>query len=132
MCIHINHRDQPTLDFPFFFYFRMNKWYAHMMLHQEKKKLPKDSGRPFSYDNSTNKKNKMAASYKQCFFCVFCIELSLHHRHFVIYRLLKNGANKNQHQESHQRETIQDKFAFFFQKLGRQKVSRVTRKRVCM
>ena len=33
--------------------------------------------------------------------------------HFVIYWLLQNGSN--QHQESHQRETIPDKFVFFFQ-----------------
>ena len=35
--------------------------------------------------------------------------------HFVIYWLFQNGVNKNQHQESHQRETIPDKFVFFFQ-----------------
>ena len=35
--------------------------------------------------------------------------------HFVIYWLFQNGANKNQHQESYQRETIPDKFVFFFQ-----------------
>ena len=35
--------------------------------------------------------------------------------HFVIYWLFQNGANKNQHQESYQKETISDKFVFFFQ-----------------
>ena len=35
--------------------------------------------------------------------------------HFVIYWLFQNGTNKNQHQESYQRETIPDKFVFFFQ-----------------
>ena len=47
--------------------------------------------------------------------------------HFVIYWLFQNGANKNQHQESYQRETIPDKFVvvvvFFFSKLVRQKKS---------
>ena len=42
--------------------------------------------------------------------------------HFVIYWLLQNGANKNQHQDSHQRETVPDKFVFF-SKLVRQKKS---------
>ena len=32
--------------------------------------------------------------------------------HFVIHWLLQNGANKNQHQDSYQRETIYDKFIF--------------------
>ena len=76
-------------------------------------------------------------------FCVFCIELSLHlpsfkvrglqmtinfalvqinissrhsnlnfAHHFVIYWLLQM-ARENQHQETHQRETIHDKFVFF-------------------
>ena len=34
--------------------------------------------------------------------------------------MLENGANKNQHQDSYQRETIPDKFVFF-SKLVRQK-----------
>ena len=34
--------------------------------------------------------------------------------HFVIYWLFQNGANMNQHQKSHQRGTIPDKFVFFF------------------
>ena len=34
--------------------------------------------------------------------------------HFVIYWLFQNGVNKNQHQESHQRETIPDNSFFFF------------------
>ena len=42
--------------------------------------------------------------------------------HFVIYWLLQNGTNKNQHQELHQRETIHDKFVIFA-KLVRQKKS---------
>ena len=33
--------------------------------------------------------------------------------HFVIYWLFQNGANKNQNQDSYQRETIPDKFLFF-------------------
>ena len=40
--------------------------------------------------------------------------------HFVIYWLFQNGANKNQHQDSYQRETVPDKF-IFFSKLVRQK-----------
>ena len=45
-----------------------------MMLHQEKE-FPKDSGRPLSYNNFTDK-NKMAATKKQSFlFCVFSIAL---------------------------------------------------------
>ena len=43
-------------------------------------------------------------------------------QHFVIYWLFQNGASKNQHQESHQRETIPDKFVFFF-KIGKAKKS---------
>ena len=42
--------------------------------------------------------------------------------HFVIYWLFQNGANKNQHQDSYQRETIPDEFVFF-SKLVRQKES---------
>ena len=34
--------------------------------------------------------------------------------HFVIYWLFQNGENENQHQGSHQRETIPDNFVFFF------------------
>ena len=41
--------------------------------------------------------------------------------HFVIYWLLQSGADKNQHQDSYQRETVSDKFVFFFSKLVRQK-----------
>ena len=40
--------------------------------------------------------------------------------HFVIYWLFQNGANKNKHQDSYQRETVPDKFVFFFSKLVRQ------------
>ena len=32
---------------------------------------------------------------------------------FVIYWLFQNGANKNQHQDSYQRDTVPDKFIFF-------------------
>ena len=42
--------------------------------------------------------------------------------HFVIYWLFQNGANKNQHQDSYQREPASDKFVFF-SKLIRQKKS---------
>ena len=43
-------------------------------------------------------------------------------KYFVIYWLLQNGMNKNQHQEWHQRETIHDKF-IIFEKLVRQNKS---------
>ena len=33
--------------------------------------------------------------------------------HFVIYWLFQNGMNKNQQQDSYQRETKPDKFLFF-------------------
>ena len=42
--------------------------------------------------------------------------------HFVIYWLFQNGANKNQHQDSYQRETVSDNFVFFSQ-LVKQKES---------
>ena len=52
--------------------------------------------------------------------------------HSVIYWLFQNGANKNQHQDSYQRETVPDKFVFFF-KIGKAKKSnRVSKIRVCM
>ena len=35
--------------------------------------------------------------------------------HFVSYWPFQNGANKNQRQDSYQRETVPDKFVFFFQ-----------------
>ena len=87
----------------------------------------------------------MAATKKQCFFAFsvlkessptviqspgftndykFCISVNKYHSrhsnlnfayHFVIYWLLQNGTKKNQHQESHQRETIHDKFVIFLQ-----------------
>ena len=41
---------------------------------------------------------------------------------FVNYWLFQHGANKNQHQDSYQRETVSDKF-IFFSKLVRQKKS---------
>ena len=51
--------------------------------------------------------------------------------HFVIYWFLQNGANKNQHHESHQRETMHDNlfvclfvlfcFVFFFCKIDKAK-----------
>ena len=125
------------------------------MFHQVKE-LPNDSGRPLSYNNFTDKKTKWLLK-KQCFFfvCVFCIELSLHlssfkvrdlqinnssrHSnlqfacHFVIFWLLQNGAKKNQHQESHQRETVHDKFVMqFLQNWLGKKVNRVSKIRVCM
>ena len=49
-------------------------------------------------------------------FALVLINISSRHsnlnfaHHFVIYWLLQNGVNKNQHQESRQRETIHDKF----------------------
>ena len=52
--------------------------------------------------------------------------------HLVIYLLVKNGVNKNQNQDSYQRETIPDKFIFFFN-IGKAKnVNRVSKIRVCM
>ena len=52
--------------------------------------------------------------------------------HFVIYWLFPNGMNKNQHQDSYKRETIPDKFVFFF-KIGKaKKVNRVSKIHVCM
>ena len=97
-------------------------------------------------------KSKMAAAKKQCFLrflywtefsppsfkvrglqmtinlALVLIHISRRHynlnfaHHFVIYWLFQNGANKNQHQESYQRETIPDKFIFFF-KIGKAKMS---------
>ena len=53
-------------------------------------------------------------------------------QHFVIYWLFQNGANKNQHQDSYQRETVLDKFVLFF-KIGKaKKVNRESKIRVCM
>ena len=53
--------------------------------------------------------------------------------HFVIYWLFQNGANKNQRQGSHQRETIPDKFVFFFFKIAKaKKVNRVSKIQECM
>ena len=42
--------------------------------------------------------------------------------HFVIYLLFQNGANKNKHQESYQKQNVPDKFVFF-SKLVRPKKS---------
>ena len=51
--------------------------------------------------------------------------------HFVIYWLFQNGANKNQHQDLYQRETVPDKFVFF--QIGKaKKVNRVSKLCVCM
>ena len=95
-------------------------------------------------------KSKTAAAKKRCFFAIyvfywiftfviqslrfthdyeFGISVSSRHsnlnfaHHFVIYWLFQNGANKNQHQDSYQRETVSEKFVFFFPKLVRQKKS---------
>ena len=100
----------------------------------------------------------MAADKKQCFL-QFLYLLSLHLRHssprftsdykfgisvkvntsnfahhFVIHWLFQNGANKNQHQDLYQRETILDKFVFFFFKIGKakKKVNRMSNIHVCM
>ena len=66
----------------------------------------------------------MAAAMKQYFLrFLFLTEYSppsFKVRGFVIYWLFQNGANKNQHQYSYQRETISDKFVYF-SKLVRQK-----------
>ena len=50
--------------------------------------------------------------------------------HFVIYWLFQNGAKKNQHQDSYQRETVSDKFVLF-SKLVRQKKS-IGEQNTCM
>ena len=56
--------------------------------------------------------------------------LNFAHR-FVIYWFFENGANKNQHQDSYQRETVSDKFVFFF-KIGKaKKINRVSKMSVC-
>ena len=69
----------------------------------------------------------MAAAKKQCFLrFLYCTEPSPPSfkvrglqmtinvaNHFVIFGLFQNGANKNHHQDSNQRETIPDKFVFF-------------------
>ena len=52
--------------------------------------------------------------------------------HFVIYWLFQNGANKNQHQDSYQRETVSGKFVFFFKIDKAKKVNRVSKICVCM
>ena len=90
--------------------------------------------------------SKTAAAKKQCFlrflyltessppsFKVRGLQMAMHissrhsnldfAHHFVIYWLFQNDANKNQHQESHQRETIPDKFVFFSKKIGKAKKS---------
>ena len=41
--------------------------------------------------------------------------------HFIIYWLFQNGANKNQHQDSYQKETTPDKVVLISTKLVRQK-----------
>ena len=46
--------------------------------------------------------------------------------------LFQNGANKNQHQESHQRETITDKIDFFFSKLEKAKKGQLGEQNTCM
>ena len=66
----------------------------------------------------------MAAAKKQCFLWFLYLTESSHPsfkvrglqmtQHFIIYWLFQNGANKNQHQDSYQTETVPDKFLFFF------------------
>ena len=119
-----------------------------MMLHQEKE-LPNDSWRSLKFNNFTDKKTKWLLLRSNAFLRFlygtessptvihspgfandykFKMNISSGHsnlnfaHHFVIHWLLQNGSNKNQHQGSHQRETIHDKFAFF-SKLGRRKRS---------
>ena len=100
-------------------------------------------------------KSKMAAAKKQCFLrFLYCTEPSPPSfkvrglqmtinvaSHFVIFGLFQNGVNKNQHQDSYQRETIPDKFVFFFPKLvlkakkkkkKKKKKNRVSKKDACM
>ena len=52
--------------------------------------------------------------------------------HFVIYWLFQNGANKNQHQDSYQRDTIPDTFVLCFKIGMAKKVNRVSKIHVCM
>ena len=64
------------------------------MLHQEKD-LPNDSGMPLSKNNFTDDQKKkkkkkkwlLLINKKQCFFSVFCIELSLHLPSFKVRSL---------------------------------------------
>ena len=51
LCVHPYYQ---TLDFAFFF-FEMHNCLAHLTLHKEKE-LPNDSGRPLSYNGSTDNK----------------------------------------------------------------------------
>ena len=107
-------------------------------------------------------KSKMASARKQCFlrflyftessppsfkvrglqmtmnFSLVLVHISSRHsnlnfaHHFVIYWLFQNGTNRNQHQDPYQRETVPDKFVFFF-KIGKaKKGNRVSKIRVCM
>ena len=108
-------------------------------------------------------KSKLAAARKQCFlrflyftessplsfkvwglqmtmnFSLVQVHISSRHsnlnfaHHFVIYWLFQNGANKNQHQDSYQRETVPDKFVFFSKLVIKaKKVNRVSKMCVCM
>ena len=89
--------------------------HASMLHHQ--KELPNDSERPLGCHNFTDKKAK-------------CQELVVDIPTWILRIILsfidfQNGANKNQHQVSYQRETIYDKFVIFA-KLVRQKSQRVS------
>ena len=70
----------------------------------------------FSYHNSKSGFLQMTRNFE----LVYMLVVNIPTHHFVIYWLLQNGANNNQHQESHQRETIHDKFVFFC-KIGKAK-----------
>ena len=53
-----------------------------MMLHQEKE-LSDDPGRPFNYNNFTDKKQNGCCK-QAVLFCVFCIEMSIHLQSFKV------------------------------------------------
>ena len=57
---------------------------------------------------------------------------NLNFAHHFIYWLFQNGVNKNQHQNSYQRETVPDKFIFFFQNWYGKTVNRVSKICVCV
>ena len=66
-----------------------------------------------------------------------CLLLNIHHPSWIfittsLQAILTIGANKYQHQESYQRDTIPDKFIIFF-KIGKaKKVNSVSKMQVCM
>ena len=69
-------------------------------------------------------KSRVIRTHHHYYYYISSIHSNLNFaHHFVICWMFQNGANKNQHQDSYQRETVSDKFVFFFSKLVRQKMS---------